>query len=280
METQLIHQHVGKSKPNLLISVLNEVLPPHTKGSSEPNRWMNWIWSYLTTRMAQVQPGDVVKVQAPGKDDAQDWPAEPKQCTVKDATPGAYVLEACKAMQQSAGDKEDAASDGEVLEDDEAQGDEDGERKLKQACGGPCNVHEGSWTFEDGEGKTDSIYENLVDVSGGYFFYEGSQTTPPCADATWVVMRNTAKVNAAQVDKLRAMLAQNAAPVLPPVDILPAQPTGNGKNKAYSFNLNEGAFRRPLMPLNKDDEKKVLLVGAPPPAEAALACALVVLAWL
>lgn len=56
----------------------------------------------------------------------------------------------------------------------------------------------------------------LLPVARGFDRYEGSLTTPPCAEAVdWVVLRTPITASAAQIDKFAAFFPFNARPIQP-----------------------------------------------------------------
>lgn len=56
----------------------------------------------------------------------------------------------------------------------------------------------------------------MVDVSGDYYNYAGSLTTPPCSEIVeWVVMENPLQASQAQLDKFASLLNGNFRPVQP-----------------------------------------------------------------
>lgn len=58
--------------------------------------------------------------------------------------------------------------------------------------------------------------EALLPLSGGYYHYSGSLTTPPCSEGVqWFVLKQSMEVSAAQIDKFVKMVGHNARPVQP-----------------------------------------------------------------
>jgi len=57
---------------------------------------------------------------------------------------------------------------------------------------------------------------NLLPGRSGFFYYNGSLTTPPCSEGVrWFVMDATGTVSRAQVERFLALVSENARPVQP-----------------------------------------------------------------
>jgi carbonic anhydrase len=100
-------------------------------------------------------------------------------------------------------------------------------------------------------------YAKFIDVSEGYFYYEGSFTTPPCTSHThWVVVRKPVVVPQSTLDLYRSLIGANPHNQLAPFGtILPAlgTPTFNAAAGDVMWNSTLGCNNRPTQPFTGYD---------------------------
>lgn len=71
--------------------------------------------------------------------------------------------------------------------------------------------------------KADSVYlhhfeglrfNSLIPLSGGYYTYEGSLTTPPCSEiVTWILLKDHLKISSKYMPLFRSILDHKSKPV-------------------------------------------------------------------
>eukprot|EP00419_Tripos_fusus_P052732 CAMPEP_0172805632 /NCGR_PEP_ID=MMETSP1075-20121228/5862_1 /TAXON_ID=2916 /ORGANISM="Ceratium fusus, Strain PA161109" /LENGTH=392 /DNA_ID=CAMNT_0013644325 /DNA_START=83 /DNA_END=1261 /DNA_ORIENTATION=- len=66
------------------------------------------------------------------------------------------------------------------------------------------------WTMLVEHSHALNAYTDFIDMSGGYFYYDGSFTTPPCTHGThWIILRKPVKVPTLTISSYRAEINSN-----------------------------------------------------------------------
>lgn len=294
MEAQLVHTEIGEDgiqKGRIVVSVFNEV----QLGNTKDNPFLNTFWERMTHLVPAIEVGDQVKLMT----EPFDKKLENFEYTTDPACPGCSPFDdqfkgaTCKVVVKP----EEGKGEYEV----ECDREEGAPVRLKMphgACNGNCNEHYQTFTWESAAeaagGSPTTLYEEYLPGDpklplherGGFFFYEGTGTRPPCNATGWIILRQPVAVSKAQVDHLRTYFQENGGGKAPlnAIGTLLMQPTGNGAAMAYTFDVTKGKTNRQIQLLNEEGSSKqrVITYNGPSLAKgkAAFAASVFMFAYL
>jgi len=100
-----------------------------------------------------------------------------------------------------------------------------------------------------------AAYAKFIDVSEGYFYYEGSFTTPPCTSHTnWVIAKRPVVVPQSTLDLYRELINSNTYNQLAPFEAITGHPlVKHAMSGAFEYDLSLGSNNRPIQPFQGAD---------------------------
>jgi len=94
-------------------------------------------------------------------------------------------------------------------------------------------------------------YSKFINISGGYLYYDGSFTTPPCTPSThWIILPKPVVVPQSTIDLYRKLINSNPYNQLTPCLGSSASPPFHPAAGKVDWNASLGCNARPIQPLH------------------------------